>query len=204
MKIARFPSRSPVALLAALLTLAAATLPLLGHAGPNQAPVATLTSPATGAKFTAPATIALAATATDSDGSVARVDFYNGTTVIATTTTAPYTATWNNVPAGSYTLKATAVDNAGKSGSSATVTVTVSAVTTVITAPAAAADRAGQPHQLRPVQHSHHHHLDRGRLEPRRHDQQSRVLRQWRLGRHDRRCTLHDDLRAHPGRHPQP
>jgi len=139
MKIARFPSCSPAALLAALLTLVAATLPRLGSAAPNQAPVVTLTSPATGAKYTAPASIALAATATDSNGSIARVDFYSGSTVIATTTTAPYTANWTNVPAGSYTLKATAVDNAGKSGSSSTVTVTVTTVTTVITSPVAGA-----------------------------------------------------------------
>ena len=49
-----------------------------------------LTSPAHGRHFTAPASIALAASASDSDGTVARVDFYNGTTLIGTATAAPY------------------------------------------------------------------------------------------------------------------
>ena len=122
-------------LLGILIAVAATATSNLGYAGPNQAPVATLTSPASGAKYNAPASISLSATASDADGSVARVDFYNGSAVIATTTTAPYVATWNNVPAGTYILKATAVDNAGKAGSSATVTVTVITVTTQITSP---------------------------------------------------------------------
>src|SRR5688572_8489036 len=62
-------------------------------AGPNQAPVATLTLPANGAAYIAPATIPLAATASDSDGTVVRVDFFAGAILIGTATTAPYQAT---------------------------------------------------------------------------------------------------------------
>ena len=91
----------------------------------NQAPSATLTAPANGATYTAPATIALTATASDSDGTVARVDFYNGSSLLGSDSTAPYTLTWSNVAAGTYSLRATAIDNAGASGSSAVATVTV-------------------------------------------------------------------------------
>jgi predicted phage tail protein len=107
--------------------------------GPNQAPAATLTAPASGATFTAPASVTLSATATDADGTVARVDFYNGSSLLGSDTTAPYSFTWSNVAAGTYSVKATAVDNAGASGSSAVATVTVTGnqtPTATLTAPA--------------------------------------------------------------------
>ncbi len=92
----------------------------------NQAPVISLTSPVNGATFTAPGSLALTATATDADGSIARVDFYQGTTLIATDTTLPYAYAWSNVAAGSYSITAVARDNAGASATTAATTVTVS------------------------------------------------------------------------------
>ena len=91
----------------------------------NTPPSVSMTSPANGATFAAPANIALAATASDTDGSIARVDFYNGTTLLSSDATAPYGFAWNGVPAGSYALTAKAVDNSGATTTSATVTVTV-------------------------------------------------------------------------------
>ena len=49
-----------------------------------------LTSPARGATFTAPATINMAANASDPENQLARVEFYNGTTLLGTDTSAPY------------------------------------------------------------------------------------------------------------------
>ena len=72
-----------------------------------------LTEPAAGAVFTAPASVAIAANASDTDGTVTTVEFYAGSTLIGTDTTAPYSMTWNNVAAGLYTLTAVARDNAG-------------------------------------------------------------------------------------------
>ena len=77
-------------------------------------PTVSLTSPASGASFTAPAKIVLAATAADSDGTVAKVTFFNGSTVIGTDTSSPYTFTWSNVAAGSYTVSAQVTDNSGQ------------------------------------------------------------------------------------------
>ena len=71
-----------------------------------------LSQPAGGATFTAPATISIAANATDADG-IAKVEFYSGTAKLGEDTTAPYTHTWTNVQAGSYTLTARASDNLG-------------------------------------------------------------------------------------------
>ena len=93
----------------------------------NVAPSVTLTSPASGASYTAPATISLAASASDSDGTIARVDFYSGSTLLGSDSTSPYAFSWSSVPAGSYTLSARAIDNAGAVATSASATVTVTA-----------------------------------------------------------------------------
>jgi regulation of enolase protein 1 (concanavalin A-like superfamily) len=96
----------------------------------NLLPSVTLTSPSTGASYTAPGSVTVSATASDSDGSVARVDFYAGGTLIASDTTVPYATTWNNVPVGSYTLTANAFDNAGAVGSSTAISITVQGLAT--------------------------------------------------------------------------
>jgi len=91
----------------------------------NAPPTVSLTSPAQNATFTALANVAIAATASDSDGTVAQVDFLQGNTLLGSDTTSPYTFTWNNVAAGTYTLTARARDNAGATTASAPVTITV-------------------------------------------------------------------------------
>jgi fibronectin type 3 domain-containing protein len=99
---------------------------LTGVTGPaNVAPTVSLTAPTNGATFTAPATVDLAATAADSDGTVTKVDFYNGSTLLGTSTSAPYAYSWANVPAGPHTLSAKATDNAGATTTSAPVAITV-------------------------------------------------------------------------------
>ncbi|HEV2778080.1 MAG TPA: glycoside hydrolase family 48 protein [Actinophytocola sp.] len=107
--------------------------------GANSAPTATLTAPATGSTFTAGSDIALAATAADSDGTVARVEFFAGNTLIGSDTSSPYGLTWNDVPAGNYVLVARAIDNAGAVGNSAPVDITVTPDTgpSIVAAPSA-------------------------------------------------------------------
>ena len=95
----------------------------------NKPPQVSFTSPVSGATLYAPATIIMSVNATDTDGTIAKVEFLRGTTVLATTTAAPYTYSWTNVAAGSYTLTARATDNAGAATTSAPVTVTVSTAT---------------------------------------------------------------------------
>jgi hypothetical protein len=88
-------------------------------------PTVSISSPAAGATFTAPATINIAASASDSDGTIAKVDFYAGSTLLGTATATPYQLTWSNVSAGSYTLTAVATDDGDATTTSAGVTVTV-------------------------------------------------------------------------------
>jgi hypothetical protein len=91
----------------------------------NSLPTVTLTQPANGATFTAPATVNLAATAADSDGSVTKVEFFNGQTKLGEDTTAPYTFSWTGVGAGAYSLTARATDDLGGITTSVASTITV-------------------------------------------------------------------------------
>jgi predicted phage tail protein len=93
----------------------------------NLPPTVSITNPANGVTFTAPANITINANASDSDGSIGRVEFYQGTTLIGTDTTAPYAVSWNNVSSGSYQLTAKAIDNVGASSTSTAVNITISA-----------------------------------------------------------------------------
>jgi endoglucanase len=90
----------------------------------NQNPTVALTTPANGATFSAPATITASATASDPDGTVSRVDFTLGSQTVGDTS-APYSATFSGVAAGTYSVTAKATDNQGGTATSSPVTVTV-------------------------------------------------------------------------------
>ncbi|HYG81069.1 MAG TPA: TIGR03790 family protein [Pyrinomonadaceae bacterium] len=91
----------------------------------NRAPSASVTAPASGATFGAPASIAVSANASDRDGTVARVDFYAGSNLIGTDSTSPYSVNWANVPEGQYALTAVATDSAGAQTTSNAVNISV-------------------------------------------------------------------------------
>jgi len=95
----------------------------------NAPPSISISSPAGGATFTEPANIPIVANATDNDGTVTRVDFFSGMTLLGTATNNPFTFTWTNVAAGSYSLTARATDNRGGTGTSNPVSVTVNSST---------------------------------------------------------------------------
>ncbi|GAA4046939.1 hypothetical protein GCM10022409_36270 [Hymenobacter glaciei] len=99
----------------------------VGTAPTNVAPTVSLTSPANGATFTAPASVTINANAADSDGTVSKVDFYNGTTLLNSDTSSPYSYTWTGIAAGSYSITAKATDNGGAVTTSAAVSITVNA-----------------------------------------------------------------------------
>jgi glucose/arabinose dehydrogenase len=115
-------------------------------AASNQPPTVQLGAPP--APVVAGIALTLAADARDGDGSIARVDFYEGATLIGTDTTAPYTQAWTPAAAGTYALRARATDNLGLVGDSAVVGVAVTAPmpgdavppTATLTSPANLAD----------------------------------------------------------------
>jgi hypothetical protein len=100
-----------------------------GFATTNVPPAVSLANPAAGAggTFLSPASVPLSAVATDSDGTIAKVEFFAGATRLATDTTSPYSYTWGNVTVGSYTVTAVATDDQGASTTSNAVTITVAA-----------------------------------------------------------------------------
>jgi Bacterial Ig domain/Secretion system C-terminal sorting domain len=92
----------------------------------NLAPSVFLTSPANNTAFLAPASILISADASDADGSISKVEFYNGTILLGHSDTAPYTFTWDNVASGSYIITAKAYDNSGASVTSSPISVSIS------------------------------------------------------------------------------
>jgi hypothetical protein len=92
----------------------------------NQEPTVVLVQPAPGTTLTAPATFLLEANATDPDGSVVEVQFFEGTNSLGRVMSpSPFVWSWSGVPEGSYVLTAVATDNQGESTVSEPVAVTV-------------------------------------------------------------------------------
>jgi glucose/arabinose dehydrogenase len=91
----------------------------------NQPPNVTITSPANGASFTAPANVAITASASDPDGSVTNVQFFDGAVFLGATNNTPYTVT-ATFGAGNHALSAVATDDGGLSSTSSVVNITVS------------------------------------------------------------------------------
>jgi len=119
---------------AEVAALAGVAAPAPSQPAGNQPPSVSLTAPASGATFTAPASITLTATASDTDGTIVQVDFYNGSKLIASDSTSPYSVPWSNVVAGSYSLTAVARDSGGATTVSSTRDITVKSATLPSTA----------------------------------------------------------------------
>ena len=95
-------------------------------------PTITLTAPANGANFTAyPTNITISANASDSDGTISKVDFFTNGVLLATDTSSPYSVPWSNVPAGVHTISARATDNVSVTSDLALLTVKVGLPPTV-------------------------------------------------------------------------
>jgi RHS repeat-associated protein len=93
----------------------------------NALPSVSLTSPSSNAAFKAPANIPLAVQVADTDGSIANVEYFYGTTLITSLSAPPYSFVWTEVPQGTYALTARVTDNLGGAVTSVAVNVTVTA-----------------------------------------------------------------------------
>jgi chitinase len=91
----------------------------------NQPPSITLTSPTDGTTFTSPANVTIEATAADADGTVSRVDFYNGSVLLASDSTPPFTTIWKVTSPGTFMVSAAATDSGGATTRTPAVKVTV-------------------------------------------------------------------------------
>ncbi|MGN6646732.1 MAG: M6 family metalloprotease domain-containing protein [Cytophaga sp.] len=95
-----------------------------GGVNGNQPPVVEITAPKSTSIITAPASIVIVANASDTDGTIANVEFYNGTTLLGSDATMPYSFYWQNIASGTYTINVKAIDNEG-AATTASVTITV-------------------------------------------------------------------------------
>jgi hypothetical protein len=93
----------------------------------NVPPTVSLTSPSAGASLDGNSAINLTATASDSDGTIVKVEFYQDSNKIgqSTSSSSPYSAVWSNAPSGSFTMTALAYDDSGAAVRSTGVPVTV-------------------------------------------------------------------------------
>ncbi len=96
-----------------------------GGGGTQTPPAVQMISPNNGGSFPAGSPIMVAASASDSDGSVTKVEFFSGNTLIGTVSNSPYQISWNNPTAGTYSLTAKATDDDGLSTTSQSVSITV-------------------------------------------------------------------------------
>ena len=89
-------------------------------------PVVLITMPATGSPFIGPnGMIKLAASATSAAGTITKVEYFQGSMPIGTSTTTPYAVTWTGIPLGTYSVTAEATDSFGFSAFSPAISVSV-------------------------------------------------------------------------------
>lgn len=118
----------------------------------NTPPTVTITSPTVNSDITAPAMVTIEAYADDADGSISTVQFYNGSTLLGSDNTAPYTFTWNNVSAGSKYIYVKAIDNQGKMAiNDASFTVKTSVPAADISGPVCASNNQTITYELSPA-----------------------------------------------------
>ncbi len=94
----------------------------------NPPPAVTLSSPAAGTSYSAPASLDLAAAVQANENTINEVQFYNGSALLGQSFSAPYAWTWSGVGAGSYSLKAKAIYNGSSAVDSPSVTLTVNSL----------------------------------------------------------------------------
>ena len=94
---------------------------------PNSAPTVSIISPSNGASFISPAEVTIEAAAMDTDGTIVKVEFFDGESSLGSTDAAPFSETVT-LYAGSHLLTAVATDDKGATATSDIVMVDVSTV----------------------------------------------------------------------------
>jgi Bacterial Ig domain len=108
------------------------------------APTVSITAPAANAQLTINTATNITANAAAGSGrTISKVEIFNGTTLLGSDTTSPYSFAWTPTATGTVSLTAKATDSANVATTSAAISVTViaavAAPTVSITAPAASA-----------------------------------------------------------------
>ncbi|TXK33777.1 T9SS type A sorting domain-containing protein [Pontibacter qinzhouensis] len=115
-----------------------------GPTNTNQAPTVAFTAPSANAAIVLGTGIQLAANANDADGSISKVEFFQGSTKLGEATSSPYTYNWTNAKLGIYSLTAKATDNQGATTTSAAISITVINANLDITKPGTGGGGSGK------------------------------------------------------------
>ena len=92
----------------------------------NVSPLVAITTPTNGQYFLAPSSVLISADASDSDGSVSKVEFFaDGVKLGESTNGSPYEFVWNNPPVAAHVLTAVARDNQNAATVSAPISIVV-------------------------------------------------------------------------------
>ncbi len=101
--------------------------PTISITVPDPAALVVFTTPTNTQTFAAKQDIPLAVNVTENGlATIESVSFFGNGKLLGTAASAPYQMTWDNVPAGHYTLQAEAIDNGGKKSYSKRIAITVS------------------------------------------------------------------------------
>ena len=164
-------------------------------AAANLPPTVTLAAPANVIQGSA---ASLTASAADADDGVAKVEFFDGNTLVGEDATSPYALAWTPTSAGSHTLTARATDTRGATTTSAAATVLVipppppPAIDGA--PPTVDADGAGEPRDRADRRDRRHRDGDRQR---RRRERRIPDRRRRRSARRHR-AAVRDDARCQP------
>lgn len=82
----------------------------------NFPPAISISTPSDGDVFLKGSDIEFTADASDQDGNISKVEYFNGNNKIGESSEAPYSVSWSNVSAGDYTIDAVATDNENATG----------------------------------------------------------------------------------------
>ncbi|HZE82676.1 MAG TPA: Ig-like domain-containing protein [Puia sp.] len=88
----------------------------IGHTGAT-GPIVALTHPTNNAVIPEDGNVTLSATASETGGTIAKVEFYRDTVKIGEDSTSPYSMIWSSPDPGTYTIKARAIDGFGNTAS---------------------------------------------------------------------------------------
>jgi endoglucanase Acf2 len=94
----------------------------------NVAPTISITNPVNNSAFKEGEDITIAATASDLDGTVTLVEFYDGLTKIGEDNTEPFSFVWSGAGLGNHQISAKATDDSNGEGTSQTINISVDEV----------------------------------------------------------------------------
>jgi hypothetical protein len=96
---------------------------------PNEFPSIVLQSPENGATFSVSDEIVFEAVASDTDGAIAKVEFYAGNSKVGEATSKPYSCSTTSLLAGTHILSAIVIDDKGAKTKAISIEITVIAST---------------------------------------------------------------------------